>query len=384
MNRLADVRDGLRVALFAEQLTEPDPGAIGLYTRALLRRLPATGVELEPVVAWHRAGVLSDAGVPHARRLRRTQSSLYKRWSSGRPPGLGGDAAVVHAPSLAFPPRDDRPLLVTVHDTLFLEDPETFPPAALAFARAMVERLSDADTVIVPSRTTGNTLATLGRPPKRIRVVPHGTDMTQPSLADRDAALERLGVERPYVLWTGTLEARRNPEGVVRGFIHALSLDIPDADNLSLYLAGPPGWWSRDLAAFVDSKGLTGRVRRIDQQPGPVRAALYAGASAFVFPSLAEGFGLPIVEAMACGAPVVTSNRSSLPEIAGSAAELCDPADVESIGESLAKVLRDRGLAEDLRRLGFRRASEFTWERTARETYACYREALAARDIPAY
>jgi glycosyltransferase involved in cell wall biosynthesis len=303
---------------------------------------------------------------------------------NGRPPAVGGQAAVVHAPSLAFPPPDGRPLVVTVHDTLFLEDPDSFHPSALAFHRAMVERLSDADTVIVPSRTTGNTLATLGKPPRRIRVVPLGTDIEPPSLADRDATLERLGVARPYVLWTGTLDARRNPEGVVRGFVHALEQDVPEADKISLYLAGPAGWWSKDLASFVDSKGLTQRVRRIDQQPGPVRAALYAGASAFVFPSLAEGFGLPIVEAMACGAPVVTSNRSSLPEVAGSAAELCDPADYESIGAALGKVLRDRGLAEDLRRLGFRRAAEFTWERTARETYACYREALAARDIPEY
>jgi glycosyltransferase involved in cell wall biosynthesis len=374
----------LRVVIVAEQLLEADPGSIGLYVRALMRRLPPTGVELEPVVAWHRLAVLSDAGVPYARRLRRTRSTVYKRWMNGKPPTVGGKAAVVHAPSLAFPPPDDRPLIVTVHDTLFLEDPDAFPPAALAFNRAMIERLSDADTVIVPSRTTGNTLATLGKPPKRIRVVPFGTDMAPPSLEDRDAALERLGVERPYVLWTGTLEARRNPEGVVRGFVRALEQDVPDADNLNLYLAGPAGWWSKDIAGFVDSKGLTSRVRRIDAQPGPVRAALYAGASAFVFPSLAEGFGLPIIEAMACGAPVVTSNRSSLPEIAGSAAELCDPADHESVGDALGKVLRDRGLAEDLRRLGFRRAAEFTWERTARETLACYREALAARDIPEY
>jgi glycosyltransferase involved in cell wall biosynthesis len=376
--------DPLRVVLMAEQLLDEDPGTIGLYVRALLRRLPAAGVLLEPVVALHRSAALADAGVPHARRLKYPRNQLYKRWQTGRPPTLGGEAAVVHAPSLAFPPPDDRPLVVTVHDTLFLEDPDAFHPHTLAFHRKMVERLSDADTVIVPSRVTGNTLATLGKPPRRIRVVPLGTEMTPPSLEERDATLERLGIERPYVLWTGTLEARRNPEGVVRGFINALEQDVPDADSLSLYLAGPAGWWSKDLAAFVDSKGLSARVRRIDQQPGPVRAALYSGAAAFVFPSLAEGFGLPIVEAMACGAPVVTSNRSSLPEVAGSAAELCDPIDYESIGTALGKVLRDRGLAEDLRRLGFRRAAEFTWERTARETYACYREALAARDIPEY
>jgi glycosyltransferase involved in cell wall biosynthesis len=373
--------DALRVALIAEQLLEHEPGVIGLYVRALLRRLPPTGVELEPVVALHRAAALSDAGVPHARRLRLPRSTLYRRWMRGRPPSPGGDAAVVHAPSLAFPPADGRPLVVTVHDTLFLEDPDAFPPAALAFNRAMVDRLSGVDTVIVPSRTTGNTLALLPNPPRRIRVVPLGTDISAPDPDERDATLARLGVERPYVLWAGTLDARRNPEGVVRGFIHAIEAGVPEADRLALYLAGPAGWWSSDLAKFVDSKGLTARVRRIDQQPGPVRAALYAGASVFVFPSLAEGFGLPIIEAMACGAPVVTSNRSSLPEIAGAAAELCDPSDNESIGQALAKVLRDSFLAEDLRRLGARRAAEFTWERTARETLACYREALQGRRL---
>lgn len=366
----------LRVALVAEQLLEAEPGIIGLYVRALLRRLPPTGVEVEPVVALHRAGALADAGVPHARRLRLPRSMLYRRWMRGRPPAPGKDAAVVHAPSLAFPPKDERPLVVTVHDTLFLEDPDAFPPAALAFNRAMVDRLSQADTVIVPSRTTGNTLALLPNPPRRIRIVPLGSDIAAPTPDEQDLMLERLGVEKPYVLWTGTLDVRRNPEGVVRGFVHAIEAGVPDADRLSLYLAGPAGWWSSELAKFVDSRGLSSRVRRIDAQPGPVRAALYAGASLFVFPSLAEGFGLPIIEAMACGAPVVTSNRSSLPEIAGAAAELCDPADAESIGVAIAKVLRDAGLAADLKRLGTLRAAEFTWERTARETLACYREAL--------
>jgi glycosyltransferase involved in cell wall biosynthesis len=117
-------------------------------------------------------------------------------------------------------------------------------------------------------------------------------------------------------------------------------------------------------------------VRRIDAQTVPVRASLYAEASAFLFPSFAEGFGLPVLEAMACGAPVVTSNTSSLPEVAGSAAQLCDPNDHDSIGNALARVLRDADLAADLRRLGYRRAESFTWERTARETAAAYREVL--------
>src|SRR5262245_24744993 len=119
--------EAIRVALIAEQLLEPDPGPIGAYVRGLLRRLPPAGVALEPVVAMHRTGALSDAGVPHATRLRMPRSSLYHRWSLGRPPVPSGEAVLVHAPSLVFPPPDGRPLVVTVHDTLFLEEPDDFP-----------------------------------------------------------------------------------------------------------------------------------------------------------------------------------------------------------------------------------------------------------------
>jgi glycosyltransferase involved in cell wall biosynthesis len=208
-----------------------------------------------------------------------------------------------------------------------------------------------------------------------------GTDLEPPPPEEREQILERLKVQRPYVLWMGTLEPRKNPEGVMRGFVNAIESDIPDADKLNLYMVGPPGWWSGDVRDLIETRGLSDRVRRIDAQPVPVRAALYAEASAFVFPSFAEGFGLPVLEAMACGTPVITSNRSSLPEVAGSAAELCDPDDHASIGRAIAKVLRDPDLAEDLRRLGKRRAAEFSWERTARQTVALYREVLAAAPV---
>jgi glycosyltransferase involved in cell wall biosynthesis len=280
---------------------------------------------------------------------------------------------------MAFPPPDGRPLVVTVHDLNFIEHPDAYPAAGLRFHLAMLERVGEADVVIVPSRATAEALAQTPRPPARVRVIPMGTDMEPPSPEERDRILEGLDIKRPYVLWMGTLEPRKNPEGVMRGFVEALDSGFPDAAVMNLYMVGPRGWWSGDLAELISARGLTDRVRRLDEQPVPVRAALYAGASAFVFPSLAEGFGLPIVEAMACGAPVVTSNRSSMPEVAGAAAELCDPADPSSIGAALAKVLRDPELADDLRRVGFKRAREFSWQRTARETVACYREALSGR-----
>lgn len=370
------MNERIRVQLVAEQLMQDIPGGIGVYTRALMRALPVAGVQVEPVVAWHRTGDLHDAGLTHARRLRMPRRPLYRRWTRGKRPGVGGDGAVVHAPSLAFPPRDDRPLIVTVHDVLFRDHPEVYTPRGVEFHNRMLDRIGQADFVIVPSKVTAQALEELDHPPARVRVVPNGTDLRAPAAEERDRVLERLEVERPYVLWVGTVEPRKNPEGVVQGFVDALDRGLPNADDLKLYLVGPPGWWRGEVADLLGERRMAERVRRLGLQPRKNLAALYAGAAAFVFPSLAEGFGLPVLEAMACGAPVVTSNRSSLPEVAGAAALLCDPGDPSSIGEALAKILRDRDLAEDLRRLGLERSAGMTWERTARETAACYREAL--------
>jgi glycosyltransferase involved in cell wall biosynthesis len=368
--------DTFRVAMIAEQLLQDVPGGIGTYVRAMLRRLPVEGVELEPVVAAHPARALSASGLPHARRLGLPRALLYRRWTGGHGPGAGGHAALVHAPSLAFPPRDGRPLVVTVHDVLFLENPEWFTPGGVEFHNKMLRRIKEADVVIVPSKVTADALASLETPPSDIRIVPMGTDLVPPEPDERARMLEALKVEKPYVLWIGTLEPRKNPEGVVRGFVHAIDAGVPRADELKLYLVGPAGWWSGDVRELINQRGLGDRIRRIDEQPVPVRAALFAEAEAFLFPSFAEGFGLPVLEAMACGTPVITSNRSSLPEIAGSAAEMCDPTDHFSIGHSLQKVLRDAELADDLRRLGSRRAKDYTWERTAQLTVALYREVL--------
>ncbi|HYZ92769.1 MAG TPA: glycosyltransferase family 1 protein [Actinomycetota bacterium] len=366
----------VRAALFAEQLLHEIPGGIGTYVRALVRRLPPAGVELEPVVAWHRRQTLSGAGLSHARRLHLPRQLLYRRWRHGSRPGVGGTAQLVHAPSMAFPAPDGRPLVVTVHDLNFLEHPDAYPEAGLDFHRMMLGRIGDASLIIAPSSATADALAALPNPPQRVRVVPMGTDMEPPDVEERDRLLDNLRIERPYVLWMGTLEPRKNPEGVIRGFVEALDAGFPQDDSMHLYMVGPRGWFSGDLAQLISTRGLSDRLRRIDAQPLPVRAALYSGAAAFVFPSLAEGFGLPIVEAMACGAPVVTSNRSSMPEVAGAAAELCDPDDPHSIGMAIAKILRDPDLAEDLRRVGYKRAREFTWDRTAQGTVSCYREAL--------
>lgn len=361
----------MKAALWCEQLLQDVPGGIGTYVRALLDHLPAQGVAAEPVVALHRTGELFEAGLSQARRLKLPRQAVHRAWERGAGPDLDGDADVVHAPSLAIPARKRCPMVVTVHDTLWRDFPDAYPKRGVEFHERMLEQLDKADVVLTPSKATAASVA--GH--RDVRVVPLGTDWSAPEPGERDKILEDLGVRRPYVLWNATVEPRKNPEGVVHGFVEAVQSGVPRGDELMLYLAGPPGWWKGDVAEFLQSRSMSDRVRRIGEQPRRVREALYSGAEAFLFPSLAEGFGLPVLDAMACGAPVVTSDRSSLPEVAGSAALLCDPDDEHSIGSALAKVLRDPELAADLRRLGRQRAAEFTWERTANLTAQAYREA---------
>jgi glycosyltransferase involved in cell wall biosynthesis len=361
----------IRVALLCEQLMQPVPGGIGTYVRALLSGLPAEGVRVVPITAWHPRDRLPAAGVESARRLPLPRTVLYEAWNRLERPGISGDEQVVHAPSLAFPPRGRRPLVVTVHDVLFMDHPDWYPARGVHFHRRGLSRLHQADLVLCPSQATEQALTAADLALPATRVVPLGTNLRPPP--DVDGALKAAGVRRPYVLWVGTLEPRKNLGGVVRGFRHAIRT-TPGGDRYRLYLVGPAGWGGVSHAT-ADVAGDA--VRWLGPRSRADLAALYAGADAFVFPSLGEGFGLPVLEAMACGAPVVTSDRSSLREVAGDAAGLCDPADDASIGSALAEILADRDLAAERIRRGRLRAEEFTWERTVRETADSYRTVLA-------
>jgi alpha-1,3-rhamnosyl/mannosyltransferase len=264
--------------------------------------------------------------------------------------------------------------VVTVHDVLFLEFPEAYTERGLAFHRRALRRLSQADLVICPSRAAADALRSLPQElPDRIRVVPLGTDMARP--AHPDGVLRELGIDGRYVVWMGTIEPRKNLQRAVAGFLRATN-DDRSPDRPKLVLVGPAGWLDRPILQYLEEPAVRARVRRLGQLDPDRQAAVYAGAEALLLPSLGEGFGLPVLEAMACGTPVVTSDRSSLPEVAGDAAVLCDPLDEESIAAALSSVLNDPELADRLRQRGLARASGFTWERTARETAACYREVL--------
>ena len=187
----------------------------------------------------------------------------------------------------------------------------------------------------------------------------------------RRAVADQFGVSGPYVLHVGTIEPRKNLERLVTAMAHLAQRGTPHI----LVCAGAPGWGAAALHRHLEATGTGDRVRLLGAVPDAVLPALYAAADALAFPSLYEGFGLPLLEAMACGTPVVTSNVAAMPEIAGEAAVYVDPRDPEAIAAGLDRVLHDTGMRAALIDRGLARARSFTWERCARETLAVYDEA---------
>jgi glycosyltransferase involved in cell wall biosynthesis len=362
------------VAVHADQLFYRVPGGIGTYVRELLPAMTEVDPAAE-ITAFHaRFGRPAPTELQpfHPVDLGRGIRTLYPAWNAtGRPPlppSLAG-TDVVHAPSpVAVPPaRPTQGLVVTVHDLAFRLFPSMYPATWRLLYRAGLRRAARrADAIIAVSRHTATDLARVTRvDPARIHVVPMA--VAQPSNpGDPEPVLRRLKIPRPYVLFAGTLEPRKNLVRLVRAY-RRVALRVPHA----LVVTGPVGWRAqrihRELALHGPGRVvLTGRVRAEELD------ALYRGADAFCYPSLYEGFGLPVLEAMARGVPTITSTASSLPEVAGDAAVTVDPRSVRGLAAALERVLTDGQESDRLRALGKDRAAGFTWERTARMTLDVY------------
>jgi len=277
----------------------------------------------------------------------------------------------VHATSAAVPPTRGRPLVATVHDLAFRHYPDAYPAAGRRYHdRAARIVAGEAARVIAVSQATADDLTELyGVEPARISVVPLGVE--PPGAADQPAAarlLADLGVRGPFLLAVGTLEPRKNLPRLLAAFGEVTD-ELPDH---FLVVAGPVGW-GPTLRPTWDSV----RVKLAGPVGDPVLRALYRTAEGLAYPSLYEGFGLPVVEAMAHGLPVLTSDRSSLPEVAGDAAVLVDPLDRGAIAKGLVRLVTDSALRRRLADAGPRRAARFTWPATAAGTWAAYREVLA-------
>jgi glycosyltransferase involved in cell wall biosynthesis len=281
-----------------------------------------------------------------------------------RPPG------VLFVPSHVVPLWHPRRTVVTVHDLGYLEYPHAHTRSSRLYLHlSTLFSARSARRVIAISEATKRDLIRHYRvPPHKISVVYHGRDpiFAPVGYADHKAEVAaKYGVREPYCLHVGTLQPRKNLSLLVEAWdlLRARMHQPPQ-----LLLAGKRGWLYDSLFEMVRARGLGDLVRFADYVERDDLPALYSGALALTFPSLYEGFGLPPLEAMSCGTPVIASTATSLPEVVGTAGLLLDPHDPQPWAEAVQRLAHDPALQAELRRKGLQRASHFTWERSARET----------------
>lgn len=360
-------------SLVVEQLWQPVPGGSGTYILELARELARMSAPLVGIAASHPDSPSpQELGLPRmpVHRSRLLRPALYESWNwlgHPRAEALAPESEVVHATTWAIPPTR-LPLAVTVHDLAFLRAPEHFTRRGSAyFRRALQRTVREAQRVIVPSKATADDCLEAGIAADRIRVIPHGV-RTQPVSEQRLAQFRSTyGLTRDYVLWTGTHEPRKNLPALLAAFDELTS----HTSEIDLVLVGPAGWGDgsaeqRLVAALGERAHVLGRLSDADL------AAAYSGARAFCFPSLWEGFGLPVLEAMAYGVPVVTSRGTCMEEVCGEAGLLAEASDPREIANQLLQAV---GHAHDeLAVAGLERAARFTWQASAQAHAAVYQE----------
>ncbi|MBI2939214.1 MAG: glycosyltransferase family 4 protein [Chloroflexi bacterium] len=293
-------------------------------------------------------------------------------------------AALLHdRPDVLFVPAHVLPVLrvcrgvVTVHDLGHLDYRFAYPPARWWYLHLGTwYSVRAASRVIADSQTTRDDLVRrLGVAPARIDVVSLGYDPAFRPLAGAEVApvIARYGLDRPYFLAVGTIQPRKNYRRLLEAFAR---LDETDRRRHRLVIAGKPGYGADDVYRAATALGLGDAVRFLGYTPEADLPALLNGAVALVFPSLYEGFGLPTLEAMACGTPVVASRAGSLPEVVGEAGLLVDPTGPENIAGALARLIAQPSLRADLRERGLVRSQQFSWARCAAETLSAIERAV--------
>jgi glycosyltransferase involved in cell wall biosynthesis len=292
-----------------------------------------------------------------------------------------GPTEIFHGTDHLLPRLAHTRSVFTLHDLTPLTFPAAHTQLNRRFLQVMLPHfLRDADLVITDSASTRRDALRLYRlPAERIRVVHLGVAARfQPASPEIQVQVRaRYDLPDRFILSVGTLEPRKNLIALLDAY-HALRAE---GSTTSLVIAGGRGWRSEPFFDKLRALGLEDSVQLLGRVPDEDLPALYSLAEVFAFPSLYEGFGLPVLEAMACGTPVISSNTSSLPEVVGNAGLLLSPTDVVRWKEALAQITTDATMRAELRQRGLRQAAPFTWENTARQTYTIYQEVYAAHRL---
>ncbi len=356
---------------------------IGRYTRNLVSALAEVDTT-DRLTLFSSELPTKDRGFPAAANIRSRALGIGNRnltilWHRLRLPLpaelLTGSADVLHGPDFTLPPVLRARRVVTIHDLAFLTHPECALPSLVTYLTRVVPRaVHAADHIIaVSQRTADDLVAHLGVARERISVIHLGFD---PSFSDpiSPAQIEHVytkyGLARPLVLAVGTLEPRKNYERLIAAFAQA---SREPGGPAMLVIAGRQGWLFEGIYRAVETYGVQNRVRFLDYVPDSELGALYRAADVVAMPSIYEGFGIPALEAMACGVPVVCSTAGSLPEVVGDAALLVTPDDIDALSEALLRVIRDPALRQSLASRGTQRVRTFSWKTAALAHLDVYR-----------
>ena len=373
----------ITLRVIVDQMVAPVPGGIGRYTeeltRALIRSAPAE-CEVEGIVSSSSPAQyeLIEAALPGLANLHKTslaRRELAAAWHLGVTASSG--TGMIHAPGLLAPLRrhvravDGTQIAVTIHDVLAWTHPSSLTPATVAWTKGMLKRArKHADAIVVPSHAVARQLTEIMDLGDRVRVIGGavGSQLVLPAIPIVEERLQALGLPSQYILTSGSLDPRK----AVTALITALGL--PGAPDLPLIVLGPDTWGELDLAAVADEAGLEpGRVRAISGLSDSDLAVVIARASVFVYPSLEEGFALPIIEAFHLGTPVVHSDAPALVEAAGDAGVMVERANAKGYPSRLAdavnRVLGDSVLRGRMSIFGGDRSRAFSWRDSAERVW---------------
>ncbi|MDF7774415.1 glycosyltransferase family 1 protein [Sphingomonas sp. AOB5] len=370
----------MRVAYHSDSFAKKARFGLARYSHSLRDELVEQGIETIPFSTQSDFGDappdwLRSAGFRHLKMPRKLLAPAWTLLGLPRVEWMLTSFDVLHSIDVDYRAPTAKPWVVTVHDLGPLTHPDFFSSAVPWLLRAYVRQMAArADRILCVSQSTADEVASLAGVPlgDRLVVVEEGVEarfFDAPPIEDLHASEAIIAAGTPFLLFTGSMNPRKNVRRVLQAYLRISPKIAQD-----LVLVGALGWDSEELSAELDAARLTGRVHAPGYVSDEMLRALLWRADAYLYPSLYEGFGLPILEAMASGCPVITATNSSMPEVAGDAAILVDAVDVEAISDAILKVTENREFAANLRASGLARARQFSWRETAERTAKIYHE----------
>ena len=362
--------NSIKVAYLIEQCWHRVPGGTAVVAVNLAEEMcRLEGIDLVGIAANHKKNpkkpIPENMEIINSKLPRQILYEMWNRFNAPKVENIVKSIDLVHASGGAIP-STDLPLVATIHDLSWREQHDWFPARGKRFAETWLDKARKAERIICPSQRTFKDLVKAGFDEQIIRVVPLGVATRKVCEEQVEGLLEKNSISTPFVLWVGTIEPRKN--------IPTLLQAMQQLPEIPLVLVGPKGWES-DLQSAIEPIGE--RVKIIGEVDEVTKHTWYKAASVFCFPSLMEGFGLPVGEAMSHGTPIVTSSTTATAEVAGDAALLIDPKSAGDIAESITEILNKPELAEQLSKNGLERAKKMTWKDTALATADIYREVIS-------